>query len=192
MAEPSNEPKNTKGGENASNDNENIEVTFANYVYVIFKKASKICTLYDAKVAIFLFSPNGTAYSFGHPSVDEVVNNYLVDASTDGVSVNHSEEARRVETFQGLNAELTSLKELLNKEKEREARLNALKNEGPNKDNLNLKQLEELKSNYENLLAKVNMEKASALEVEGGEGAVAGKVDEADVGPYDGTKNENI
>jgi len=41
------------------------------------KKASELCALTGAKVAVIVYSPAGKPYSFGHPSVSAVVERYL-------------------------------------------------------------------------------------------------------------------
>uniref|UniRef100_A0A803LGR3 MADS-box domain-containing protein n=1 Tax=Chenopodium quinoa TaxID=63459 RepID=A0A803LGR3_CHEQI len=53
-------------------------VTFSKRRSGLFKKASELCTLCDAQVAVIVFSPGKKVFSFGHPSVDAVINRYLM------------------------------------------------------------------------------------------------------------------
>jgi hypothetical protein len=55
-------------------------VTFCKRRNGLFKKASEFCNLYDdASLAIVVLSPNQRPYSFGHPDVKTVVDQYLGD-----------------------------------------------------------------------------------------------------------------
>ncbi|XP_051133411.1 agamous-like MADS-box protein AGL62 [Andrographis paniculata] len=55
----------------------NLLVTFSKRRSGLFKKASELCTLCAAEIAIIVFSPGKKVFSFGHPSVDSVVDRYL-------------------------------------------------------------------------------------------------------------------
>ncbi|KAM3377356.1 hypothetical protein P3S68_009769 [Capsicum galapagoense] len=50
----------------------NMQVTFSKRRAGLFKKASELCTLCGAEIAIVVFSPGkaNKVYSFGHPSVE--------------------------------------------------------------------------------------------------------------------------
>lgn len=52
-------------------------VTFTKRRSGLFKKGSEISTICGADVAIISFSPANKVFSFGHPSVESVVNRYL-------------------------------------------------------------------------------------------------------------------
>lgn len=43
----------------------------------LFKKATELCVLSGARLAIVVFSPAGKPYSFGHPSVNAVIDRFL-------------------------------------------------------------------------------------------------------------------
>ncbi|KAK4258873.1 hypothetical protein QN277_005272 [Acacia crassicarpa] len=58
----------------------NLQVTFSKRRTGLFKKASELCTLCGTEVAIIVFSPGEKVFSFGHPSVDTVVDRYLTRA----------------------------------------------------------------------------------------------------------------
>ncbi|CAG7910605.1 hypothetical protein IGI04_040993 [Brassica rapa subsp. trilocularis] len=54
----------------------NLQVTFSKRRSGLFKKASELNTLCGADIAIVVFSPGGKVYSFGHPSVEIVLNRF--------------------------------------------------------------------------------------------------------------------
>ncbi|CAO2814759.1 unnamed protein product [Amaranthus hypochondriacus] len=54
-------------------------VTFSKRRSGLFKKASELCTLCGVEAAIIVFSPGKKAFTFGHPSIDGVLNRYLSD-----------------------------------------------------------------------------------------------------------------
>ncbi|CAL5340539.1 unnamed protein product [Camellia sinensis] len=60
----------------------NRMVTFSKRRSGLFKKASELCTLCGAEIAIIVFSPGKKAFSFGHPCVDTVVDCFLSRNST--------------------------------------------------------------------------------------------------------------
>nr|GEZ22866.1 agamous-like MADS-box protein AGL62 [Tanacetum cinerariifolium] len=51
----------------------NRQVTFSKRRKGLFKKASELCVLTGAKMAILVQSPGERCYAFGHPSVDAVI-----------------------------------------------------------------------------------------------------------------------
>ncbi|XP_019435212.1 PREDICTED: agamous-like MADS-box protein AGL61 [Lupinus angustifolius] len=53
-----------------------LQVTFSKRRTGLFKKASELCTLCDAKVGLVVFSPANKAFSFGDPSIDVVIDRY--------------------------------------------------------------------------------------------------------------------
>ncbi|KAG0455093.1 hypothetical protein HPP92_024385 [Vanilla planifolia] len=48
------------------------QVCFTKRRQGLFKKASELCVLCGAEVAVVVFSPAGKLFSYGHPSVDDV------------------------------------------------------------------------------------------------------------------------
>ncbi|KAF5182261.1 Agamous-like mads-box protein agl61 [Thalictrum thalictroides] len=52
-------------------------VTFSKRRTGLFKKASELCILCGAEIAIVVFSPREKVYTFGNPSVDSVVDRFL-------------------------------------------------------------------------------------------------------------------
>ncbi|CAL9233917.1 unnamed protein product, partial [Arabidopsis halleri] len=53
------------------------QVTFSKRRAGLFKKASELCTLCGAEIAIIVFSPAKKPFSFGHTSVESVLDRYL-------------------------------------------------------------------------------------------------------------------
>ncbi|XP_019434340.1 PREDICTED: agamous-like MADS-box protein AGL61 [Lupinus angustifolius] len=54
----------------------NLQVTFSKRRTGLFKKASELCTLCDAKIGLVVFSPTNKDFSFGDPSIDAVIDYY--------------------------------------------------------------------------------------------------------------------
>ncbi|CAA0828644.1 Agamous-like MADS-box protein AGL62 [Striga hermonthica] len=66
-----------------------LQVTFSKRRAGLFKKASELSTLCGAQAAIVVFSPRNRAHSFGHPSVDAILDRFLNE--------NHSSPAGNAE-----------------------------------------------------------------------------------------------
>ncbi|KAH0464098.1 hypothetical protein IEQ34_006884 [Dendrobium chrysotoxum] len=81
----------------------NRQVCFSKRRQGLFKKANELCTLCGAEVAIIVFSIAGKPYSFGHPSVDHVLQRFI--------NVPGTSEASSVATtsFEPMNRELVYL-----------------------------------------------------------------------------------
>ncbi|KAI9128263.1 hypothetical protein K1719_001256 [Acacia pycnantha] len=97
----------------------NLQVTFSKRRAGLFKQASELCTLCGVEVAIIVFSPGEKAYSFGHPSVDAVLDRFLnggVPPMPPPASMQMMEAHRRA-AVQELNAQLTRVLEELEVEK---------------------------------------------------------------------------
>ncbi|PWA95527.1 Transcription factor, MADS-box [Artemisia annua] len=59
------------------------QVTFSKRRNGLFKKASELCILTGAQMAILVQSPGGRCYAFGHPSPDAVIDLYMNNNNTD-------------------------------------------------------------------------------------------------------------
>nr|XP_043631070.1 agamous-like MADS-box protein AGL62 [Erigeron canadensis] len=55
----------------------NLQVTFSKRRTGLFKKASELCVLTGAQIAILARSPGDRIYAFGHPSADVLIERYL-------------------------------------------------------------------------------------------------------------------
>ncbi|XP_047312552.1 agamous-like MADS-box protein AGL62 [Impatiens glandulifera] len=51
----------------------NLKVTFCKRKSGLFKKFSELITLCGAEILLLVFSPTKRVFSYGHPSVDEIV-----------------------------------------------------------------------------------------------------------------------
>lgn len=60
----------------------NRQVTFSKRRNGLFKKASELCILSGAEVAIIVKSPGKRTFAFGHPSVDAVISRYLAETKS--------------------------------------------------------------------------------------------------------------
>lgn len=54
----------------------NLQVTFSKRRFGLFKKASELCTLCGAEILLIVFSPGGKVFSFGHPSVQDLIHRF--------------------------------------------------------------------------------------------------------------------
>ncbi|ONK74951.1 uncharacterized protein A4U43_C03F11780 [Asparagus officinalis] len=121
-------------------DEEARQVCFSKRRAGLFKKANELSVLCGADIAIIVFSPAGKPFSFGHPSVDFIVNRFLSRNSSSSGS-NHPDrftESRRNATVAELNRKFTELSKLLEAEKEKKVML-----EGKLRGELDLNNLEE-------------------------------------------------
>ncbi|WCJ18844.1 Agamous-like MADS-box protein AGL62 [Euphorbia peplus] len=95
----------------------NLLVTFSKRKYGIFKKASELSTLCGAEITIILFSPGKKIFSFGHPSVEAVVQRFLTRKPTQFSGSQKLTEAHRNARICELNAQLTQVEYLLEMER---------------------------------------------------------------------------
>ncbi|AES62814.1 putative transcription factor MADS-type1 family [Medicago truncatula] len=137
----------------------NLQVTFSKHHNGLFKKASELCTLCGADVALVVFSPSGKVFSFGHPNLDTVIDRFLSLIPTQNDGTMQFIEAHRNANVRELNAQLTQINNTLDAEKKIGDELSNLHKEteakfwwacvvdGMNRDQLEIfkKALEELK-----------------------------------------------
>lgn len=124
-------------------DEEARQVCFSKRRAGLFKKANELSVLCGAEIAIIVFSPAGKPFSFGHPSVDFIVNRFLSlnNSSSSSNNNNHRDrfmESRRNATVNELNRKFTELSKLLEAEKEKKVML-----EGKLRGELDLNNLQE-------------------------------------------------
>ncbi|KAK6916158.1 Transcription factor, MADS-box [Dillenia turbinata] len=139
-----------------------LQVTFSKRRAGLFKKASELITLCDAKVALVVFSPGKNVYSFGYPQVDSVIDQYLtgIPTSRSSLSRPHNDE-----TMRELNAELTQVLEELEREQKRSKELDeAIKASATQNwwespiEQLNVEQLQMLKNALDKLKQQIEEE----------------------------------
>ncbi|KAL2460342.1 Agamous-like MADS-box protein AGL62 [Abeliophyllum distichum] len=140
----------------------NLLVTFSKRRSGLFKKASELCTLCSAEIAIIVFSPGKKVFSFGHPCVESIVNRYLMKNSTPSSSSLQLMEAHRNASVRELNMQLTNMLSQLEAEKQFGEELSKIRKasqgtcwwEAPI-DEIGLQQLEQLKAAMEELKKNV-------------------------------------
>lgn len=109
-------------------NNSNLQVTFSKRRCGLFKKASELSTLTGVEIAMIIHSPGKKTYSFGHPSVQAVIDRYLgvnPGPATTGKSETEvlMENFRKI-TVNNLNEEYTAINEELQREKKKGEVLN--------------------------------------------------------------------
>jgi len=101
-------------------------VTFSKRRSGLFKKASELCTLCGADVALVVFSPGEKVFSFGHPNVDTIIDRYLSQVPPENNDTMQFIEAHRSANVRELNTQLTQFNQLLDIEKKRAEELSNL------------------------------------------------------------------
>ncbi|KQK11807.1 agamous-like MADS-box protein AGL23 [Brachypodium distachyon] len=106
------------------------QVCFSKRRAGLFKKASELSVLCGAQVAAVVFSPAGKAFSFGHPSVDVVVDRLLATLAANNTpgaaaAAASSLGAEEQQTLLELNREYGELRAMMEKEKLRKERAEA-------------------------------------------------------------------
>ncbi|XP_049392030.1 agamous-like MADS-box protein AGL62 [Solanum stenotomum] len=145
----------------------NLGVTFSKRRAGLFKKASELCTLCGAEIVIVIFSPDGkNVFSFGHPSVDRLVERFLGRNLPPPNNDVHNQQivACREAGIRELKTKLMTLEGVLHMEKNRKKSLREIRKradgvwwESPIEE-LNLFQLQHLKKALEILKQKVEIE----------------------------------
>ncbi|KAK1300505.1 Agamous-like MADS-box protein AGL62 [Acorus calamus] len=97
------------------------QVCFSKRRSGLFKKASELCILCGADVAIVVFSPAGKAYSFGHPSVESVAERFLRRSAPNQnrAQAHQAQQAHRGPLLGELNQQYTELMSLAEAKKKR-------------------------------------------------------------------------
>lgn len=93
----------------------NLQVTFSKRRTGLFKKASELSLLCGAEVGVVAFSPGKMVYSFGHPSVESIIEKFL-NGDTSAAPTGAGQtiiEANRDNQIGGLNEEIMELEALI-------------------------------------------------------------------------------
>ncbi|KAF8690499.1 hypothetical protein HU200_040855 [Digitaria exilis] len=96
------------------------QVCFSKRRQGLFKKASELSILCGAMVGPIVFSTIGRSFSFGHPSIDEVVNRFLNPVNPDDPALgapSHDNAGSVTDTVHELNMEYSELEQSLDSEK---------------------------------------------------------------------------
>ncbi|XP_004229572.1 agamous-like MADS-box protein AGL29 [Solanum lycopersicum] len=106
------------------------QATFSKRRFGLFKKASELSTLCGANVGIVVYSPSNKVYSFGHPSVESIVERFLGEDPTASTNdPNPMIIAQQNANEDEINRKLNTLERELEKEKKRGQTLQALRTE---------------------------------------------------------------
>ncbi|XP_010557539.1 PREDICTED: agamous-like MADS-box protein AGL62 [Tarenaya hassleriana] len=144
------------------NNESNLQVTFSKRRSGLFKKASELCTLCGAEVAIIVFSPGRKVFSFGHPCVETIIDRFMNRGPPLHKQNNTTMqliEAHRNATVRDLNNQLSQVMGQLEMEKKRGEELSQIRKSNRNPNNwwesppqeLNLNQLTQLKKSLDDL-----------------------------------------
>ncbi|KAL7236327.1 hypothetical protein ACSBR1_019577 [Camellia fascicularis] len=105
----------------------NLQVTFSKRRSGHFKKASELSILCGAEVGIIVFFLGKKAYSFGHPTVDMIMDKFLSRDAPLNSGTHQLVESHRSACVQDLNLQLTHVQALLDVEKQRDTALDQLR-----------------------------------------------------------------
>ncbi|XAR73009.1 hypothetical protein NMG60_11019846 [Bertholletia excelsa] len=158
----------------------NLLVTFSKRRSGLFKKASELCTLCAAEIAVVVFSPGKKVFSFGHPSVDSVVSRLLSRSHHPPASASAAgtlAEAHRGVAVRELNARLMEVLAQLEAEKKRGEELSRKRSAGERRwwweaplEEMGMAELEQLRAAMEELKRNI------ARQAEGFSSGLAGQI----------------
>jgi hypothetical protein len=132
-------------------------VTFSKRRSGIYKKLSELITLTGTEAAFLVFSPGGKPFSFGHPSIDNVLDRFLENPSNADGTHELVEEYRRAR-IEELTQKYDEMQQQLDDNKEKGSKLRD-KIQGNERgdwwnapvEELNLQELIELEKKFEGL-----------------------------------------
>ncbi|KAL7236239.1 hypothetical protein ACSBR1_019491 [Camellia fascicularis] len=105
----------------------NLQVTFSKRQSGLFEKAGELSILCGAEVGIIVFSPGKKAYSFGHPTIDMIIDRFLSRDALLNSGTHQLVEAHRSACVRDLNLQLTHVQALLDVEKQRNTAVDQLR-----------------------------------------------------------------
>ena len=151
----------------------NLQVTFSKRRSGLFKKASELCTICGAYVALIIFSPSEKVFSFGHPNVEMVIDHFLSQIPPQNDDIMQYIEAYRNASVRELNHILTRMKAALDIDKNRANELSQLRKNNEGRfwwtcpfDRMNMVQLGSFKKALEDL-QKLVAHYADRVEIQG-------------------------
>lgn len=122
----------------------NRQVTFSKRRNGVFKKATELCTLCGANLAIVIFASRNKVYSVGHPSVESIADRFLGEnPPPDADTPNPIVVPQQNDNTDALNRKLNRLVSSIEKEKERGKDLQASRTE-PSIEQLSFSELKKL------------------------------------------------
>ncbi|XP_047339745.1 agamous-like MADS-box protein AGL62 [Impatiens glandulifera] len=175
----------------------NLQVTFSKRKTGVFKKCSELTTLCGVQMLTMVFSPGKKVFTFGHPSVDEIINRIIGtnDASSStGLSRETQQlvESHQLSNVNDLNNQIMNVQEQLEAAKQRGKVIAQTLQVGREQrwwersmKNMTYAQLEMVKGSLENMKALVDQKISEASNVfdhtssiNGGEGSFNGNIPE--------------
>ncbi|XP_019185053.1 PREDICTED: agamous-like MADS-box protein AGL29 [Ipomoea nil] len=134
-------------------------VSFSKRRFGLFKKASEISTLCGVKILVVVFPPNQEkVYTFGSPSVPEVLNKYVAERENLTIETNDTEEfllSQEEANIRNMNHRINLLEEQIQHEMNVSKALTEAAKGMPSISNLPLAELLPLKQKMETLLSTV-------------------------------------
>ncbi|KAE9589335.1 hypothetical protein Lal_00000102 [Lupinus albus] len=113
MSKSNSNPRRSKGRQKIEmkkmTNESNLQVTFSKRRTGLFKKASELCTLCGAEVALIVFSPSDKAFSYGHPNVNAVIDRYMMKPQPPNSVTTQLVEAQHRANERELNAHLSQI-----------------------------------------------------------------------------------
>ncbi|XP_057426540.1 agamous-like MADS-box protein AGL62 [Lotus japonicus] len=103
-----------------------LQVAFSKRRSGLFKKVNELGILCGGESAFIIFSPSGKVFSFGHPSVDSVIQRYLSEAPQQTSNDMRYIEVQRSVNVQVLSGQLTKINNHLEDGKKIDEELNCL------------------------------------------------------------------
>ncbi|CDO97319.1 unnamed protein product [Coffea canephora] len=138
-----------------------LQVTFSKRRSGLYKKAHELSTLCGVELAIIVFSPAGKVFSFGHPNVDCIIDQFIARCRNPQPSSSalHLVEAHRnASSVRELNLQLTQILGELEVEKKRGEAFDLMRKASQNHywwespvNELGLHELEQLRDSLENM-----------------------------------------
>jgi hypothetical protein len=157
-----------------------LQVTFSKRRSGVFKKASELCTLCGAEIAMIVFSPGNKVFSFGHPTVESILDRFLSSGNPppEYYSKRHDQlvEAHRNYNIHELNLHLTGILNQLEAEKKHGDSLDQMRRANQREywweapvGELGLHELEQMRVSMEELKKSVAKKQANkTTEMNGG------------------------
>lgn len=99
------------------------QVCFSKRRQGLFKKATELSILCGATVGSVVFSPSGRPYSFGYPSIDEVVDRFCNSFLPRGLTLGGANSGAVTDKFHQLNMKCLELQQSLDSENKKKDRL---------------------------------------------------------------------
>ncbi|XP_047339960.1 agamous-like MADS-box protein AGL62 [Impatiens glandulifera] len=105
--------------------NTDSSLTFSKRKFSAFKKADELSTLCGSELAVVMFSPSGKAFSYGNPSVNSILDQFMVlDPLKTLDPISHELlEAQNKLRVREIEARIADVEDMLKLEQQRELSL---------------------------------------------------------------------